>query len=229
MKIVKWYQDNWTNQVCQFGLSAALAQIGCAAVRPLFKIERKLVMVIPNHQPTPVYYPEIRPRTHEDVENTAKRGELSEPERARLHRFLNEGCFGFFAEIDGRLAGYGFLQPSGTYNFDGSGRLRIPAGMMILKNLLVFPDFRGHSLGKKLNQVRIASVPAGQTPTVFVIPENRFAIRNLKMLGFQEILAVTRTTWFKHWTRQTVKVLRDEDNSRKLIAALGRSWSSNRR
>ena len=229
MKIVKWYQNKWANRVRQFGLPAALAQIGRSAVRPLFEIERELALVIPNHQPTPVYYPEIRPMTHEDVENIAKRGELSVPVRAALHRFLNEGCFGFFAEIDGRPAGYGFVQPSGIYNFGRNGCLYIPEGMMLLKNLFVFSDFRGHSLGKKLIQARIASIPAGQTPIVFVVPENRVNIRNLKMFGFQEILVVSRTTWFKRRTCQTVKVLGHEDKSRKLIARLCWAWCSDRR
>jgi len=229
MKIVKRYLDKRISRVRQFGLPAVLKLKVLAAVRPVCEIEHELVMVIPNHQPTPVYYPEIRPMTREDVENIAKGGELSESERAAMHRFLNEGCLGFFAEIDGCPAGYGILQPSGVYNFGSNGCLHIPEGMMVLKNLFVFHDFRGESIGKKLIQVRIASIPAGQTPIAFVMPENRVNIRNLKMLGFQEILAVRRTTWFKRWTCQTVKVLGDEDTCRKLIARLCWAWSDRRR
>jgi len=91
---------------------------------------------------------------------------------------------------------------------------------MVLKNLLVFPECRGRSLGKYLNQACIAAIPAGHTPIVFVMTENRIAIRNVKMFGFKEILIVTRTTWFKRWTRQTVKVLHDGDISQKLIHGL---------
>ena len=229
MKIVKRYLDQRISRTRQFGLPALLKLKVLSVVRPVFEIERELVMVIPNHQPTPVYYPEIRPMTHEDVENIAKRGELRESERAALHRFLNEGSFGVFAEIDGRPAGYGILQPSGVYNFGSSGCLHIPEGTMVLKNLFVFPDFRGQSLGKKLIQERIASIPAGQTPIAFVVPENRVNIRNLKMFGFQEIMVVRRTTWFKRRTCQTVKVLGDEDTCRKLIARLCWAWSDRQR
>jgi len=229
MKIVKRYLDERISRVRQFGLPALLKLKVLAAVRPVFEIQRERVVVIPNHQPTPVYYPEIRPMTHEDVENTAKRGELRESERAALHRFLNEGCFGFLAEIDGCPAGYGILQPSGVYNFGISGCIHIPEGMMVLKNLFVFQNFRGQSIGKKLIQVCIASIPAGQTPIAFVVPENRVNIRNLEMLGFQKILAVRRTTWFKRWTCQTVTILGDEDMSRKLISRLCWAWTSDGR
>ncbi|MDD2303042.1 MAG: GNAT family N-acetyltransferase [Eubacteriales bacterium] len=229
MKIVKRYLEKRISRVRQFGLPALLKLKVLSVVRPVFEIERELVMVIPNHQPTPVYYPEIRPMTHEDLENAFKSREMSESLRAALHRFLNEGCFGFFAEIDGCPAGYGFVQPNGVYNFGTSGCLHIPEGMMVLKNLHVFQNFRGQSLGKKLIQARIASIPAGQTPTVFVVPENRVNIRNLKRFGFQEILAVRRRTWFKRRTCQTVKVLGDEDKSRKLIARLCWAWSDRRR
>ena len=228
LKISKWYQGKWS-RIRQFGLPAALKLKGLAAVRPVLEIERELVMVIPNHQPTPICYPKIRPMTYEDVENIAKRGELSESQRAALYNFLDDGCLGFFAEIDGCPAGYGFVQTSGVYNFGRAGCLHIPEGMMVLKNLFVFQDFRGQSLGKKLIQACIASIPAGQTPTAFVMPENRVNIRNLKMFGFQEILAVRRTAWFKSRTRQTVEVLGDEDTSRKLIARLCWAWPSNRR
>ena len=229
MKIVKRYLDKRISRVRQFGLPAVLKLKVLAAVRPVFEIERELVMVIPNHHPMPVSYPEIRPMTHEDVENIAKGEGLSESERAGLHKFLHEGCLGFFAEIDGCPSGYGFVQPYGVYNFGASGCLHVPEGMMVLKNLHVFQNFRGQSLGKKLIQACIASIPAGQTPTVFVVPENRASIRNLKMFGFQEILAVRRTTWFKRRTCQTVKVLGDEDVSRKLVARLCWAWSDRRR
>ncbi|MBK1654992.1 hypothetical protein CKO29_09790 [Allochromatium vinosum] len=215
-----WFQDKWTNRVRQFGLRAALAQAARAALRPVWEAKRDLVMAIPDHRPEPVDHAEIRRITREDVEAAADRGELTERQRTLLTGFFDEGCYGFLAEVGGRLAGYAFVQPAGAYTWAGSGRFQIPEGMRMLKNLLVFPGFRGHSLGKKLNQARIASIPADQTPIVFVMTENRFAIRNLKLFGFEEMLVVTRTTWLKRWTRQTVGVLRDGDFTRRLAAGL---------
>lgn len=226
MSVAAWIEDKWTNRVRQFGLRAALAQAARAALRPVWEVKRDLVMVIPDHRPEPADYPEICRIRGEDVNGAADRDELTERQRALLLGFLEEGCYGFKAEVGGRLAGYAFVQPSGFYRWAGSGRFQIPAGMMMLKNLLVFPGFRGHSLGKKLNHVRLASIPAGHTPIVFVITENRFAIRNLKMFGFEEMLIVTRTTWFKRWTRQKVSMKSEGATSRLLVETLNETPSS---
>ncbi len=83
-----------------------------------------------------------------DVEAAAERGELDARQRALLLGFLDEGSRGFLAEVDGRLAGYAFVQPAGVYQFAGSGRLRILERVMVLKNLLVFPAFRGALAGQ---------------------------------------------------------------------------------
>lgn len=220
MSVALWFQDRWTNRVRQFGLRAALAQAARAAIRPVCDVKRYMVMAIREHRPEPVVFPEIRPVTVEDVDRAADRGELTERQRTLLSGFLAEGCSGFLAEVEGRLAGYGFVQPAGIYAWGGIGRFQAPDGMVILKNLLVFPGFRGHSLGKKLNETRIASIPSGRTPIVFVMTENRYAIRNLKMFGFEEMMIVTRRTWFKRWTWQTVLVLNDGAITERLLRGL---------
>ncbi len=220
MSAYQWFQEKWVHRVRQFGLRAACAQAVRAALRPVVEVKRDLVMIIPNHEPRPVELPGIRPMAAEDVEAAAERGELDARQRALLLGFLGEGSRGFLAEVDGRLAGYAFVQPMGRYPFARTGRLEIPERMMVLKNLLVSPAFRGRSLGKRLNQVRIASIPAGWTPVAFVMTENRFAIRNLKMFGFEETLIVSRATWFKRWTRQNVRLVCGGERSQRLIAGL---------
>lgn len=179
-------------------------------------------MIIPNHQPHRVELPGIRPIAAQDVEAATARGELDARQRALLLGFLGEGSRGFLAEVDGRFAGYAFVQPAGRYPFARTGRLEIPERMMVLKNLLVFPAFRGRSLGKGLNQVRIASIPAGWTPVAFVMTENRVAIRNLTVFGFEETLIVRRATWFRRWTRQSVAVLCSGQACDSLLAGLDR-------
>ena len=221
MSPAKWLREKWVNRVRQFGLFASVAQVARAAVRPVYRVNRQLILAIPGHRPDPhENFSEIRDMTLDAIESAAGRGELTEAQERSLKRFLSQGCRGFLAEVDGRLAGYAFIQSPDTYTFGSSGRLRIPTATMVLKNLLVFPDFRGQSLGKKLNQARIAAVPEGHTPVVFVMTENRFAIRNLKMFGFEEMLIVTRTTWFRRWSSQKVRVLCDCDISRRLIQGL---------
>jgi hypothetical protein len=221
MRAVQWFQEKWVDRVRQFGLFASFAQALRAAVRPVWRINHDLILAILDHKPNeqPVY-PEIIDMTAEKIEAAVNRGELTGQQKTSLYNFLAEGCRGFIAEVNGRLAGYAFIQPAGTYTITDTSRMQIPAGMMILKNLLVFPEFRGHSLGKKLNQARIAAIPADQTPIVFVIMENRFAIRNLMMFGFEEILIVTKVTWFGKRSVQRIKVLRDCEISRRLIDVL---------
>ena len=205
MNIAHWFQDKWINRVRQFGLHAAFRQILLAIVRPVWQIRKNLVMAIPEHQPDKQpEHAEILDMTPHTVRNAVELGQLNERQQALLQSFLTTGCKGFFCQSDNHIAGYAFIQPAGTYVFAGSGRFQIPDGMMIFKNLLIFPQFRGHSLGKKLHQARIASIPADQTPIVFVMPENRFAIRNLKMYGFEEMLTITRITWFKKKTIQRI-------------------------
>ncbi len=220
MSAKKWLQDKWVNRVRQFGLRVSLAQAVRAAVRPVWCMNRDLILAIPNHQPNQPEYPEIQKMTVQMVEKAAQKGKLTQREENRLKRFLDQGCWGFLAEIENRFSGYIFIQPEGIYTFGNGGNFLIPEGMMVLKNLLVFPEFRGRSLGKYLNQACIAAIPAGHTPIIFVMTENRIAIRNVKMFGFKEMLIVTQTTWFKKWTRQTVKILHSGDISQKLMYGL---------
>lgn len=221
MSPARWLRDKWLNRLRQFGIRASVTQVVRAAVRPVYRVNCQLILAIPDHRPDPCgNFSEIRDMTVEAVDSAAGRGELTEPQERLLKTFLAQGCRGFLAEVDDRLAGYAFVQSTGTYPFGPGGRFQIPTAMMVLKNLLVFPGFRGHSLGKKLNQARIAAVPEDQTPLVFVMTENRFAIRNLKMFGFEEMLIVTRTTWFRRWSAQRVRVLCDSDISRRLIQGL---------
>jgi len=221
MSLVGWLQEKWVNRVRQFGFHTSLMQVICVVLRPVWRVNRDLILgVFPDHQQSPHNHPEIRDMTVEMVESAAQKGELTQRDVNRLKGFLDQGCRGFMAEIDHRIAGYIFIQPEGIYPFCRGGTFQIPEGMMVLKNLLVFPEFRGRSLGKKLNQACIATIPKDQTPIVFVMAENRFAIRNFKMFGFEEILTVTRITWLGRWTRQSVNVLYDCEISRKLIRGL---------
>ena len=77
-----------------------------------------------------------------------------------------------------------------------------------LKNLFVKPEFRGMSLGKKINEARINDIPSSCIPCVFVISDNKYAIRNLKMYGFKTQIIVNHYRFFKIYHRSKLKVLR---------------------
>ena len=79
----------------------------------------------------------------------------------------------------------------------------------MLKNLFVKPNYRGLSLGKKINEARINAIPKGCIPCGFVIPENKYAIRNLKLYGFQEQLKISHTSWFKKYTYTRLQLIHD--------------------
>jgi hypothetical protein len=70
--------------------------------------------------------------------------------------------------------------------------------------LFVVEKYRGKSIGKSLNMKRINSIPERYTPVGFVITGNRYAIRNLKYCGFEELMIVKITTIFYKWSRLKV-------------------------
>ncbi|MFB0925839.1 MAG: GNAT family N-acetyltransferase, partial [Vicingaceae bacterium] len=115
---------------------------------------------------------------------------------------------GYYIEINNELAAWGFVQTKGTYKY-GSYFYDLPESVHMLKNLYVKPNYRGMSLGKKINEARINAIPEGCIPCVFVIPENKYAIRNLKLYGFQEQLKISHTSWFKKYTYTRLQLIHD--------------------
>jgi ribosomal protein S18 acetylase RimI-like enzyme len=118
--------------------------------------------------------------------------------------FLTEGCEGIGAEVDGQLAGYAWIQSSGDYTFGRRRKVKVPSGYVVMKNLHVHPPFRGQRIGQKLNAARLALTPVGQIPVVFIIPENRYAIRNWEKFGFQRVAEVKQWRWLgRPWHMRT--------------------------
>ena len=66
----------------------------------------------------------------------------------------------------------------------------------MVKNLYVNPAFRGQGIAGKLDLARLSRC-AGKTVFAFIIPENRFAIRNWKKHGMQPVLAIRLERFFK--------------------------------
>jgi len=137
-----------------------------------------------------------------------------------LSSFLDEGCRGICTEIDGKLAGYAWVQYEGEYNFGRLGRIIIPSGHVIFRNLFVFPEYRGNKLGPKLNAARLALIPAKHVPVVFIIPENRYAIRNWEKYGFERMLEITKSHWIGGRWRMQLKRLSDSLEANVLLKVL---------
>jgi GNAT superfamily N-acetyltransferase len=218
MRMGEWFQEKWINRVRQFGILASLIRIFKIVIKPIYRNSCYFILAIRNHRPDSYMVDsDIHFMTAEWIESIIKQETITKEHKFNLKKFLSQGCQGFMAEIDGRFAGYVFNQPAGECSFGYKGRFRIPPEMMLLRWLFVFSEFRGHSLGKKFVQAMIAATPADMIPITFVKADNRFALRNNKMYGFEEMLRATRTTWFGRWSTQKFEVLCDSEISRRLI------------
>ena len=204
------FRGRWRNRVLQFGLLTSVRQACSALIRPVRRVEAFLFLAIPDHSPTSDSVQSCSALNVEDLEVGKRHGSLSDAQRENFLRFLQTGCFGFKAEIDGAPAGFAFVQKEGALVF-GTTQMQIPEGFMLLKNLLVLPEFRGRSLGKHLNQRRINAIPKGVVPLVLVVVENQFAIRNLEMFGFKQMLIAKKITWIRKWSKTKVDLIDKSD------------------
>lgn len=208
------------NRVRQFGLPSAAGQIVRGSIRPVVQTNRDLVFIIPGFWGYEFHDRCISPLTAERIERAAATGELDESQARLLRGFIAEGSQGLCAEVDGRLAGYAWVQFAGEYRFGPSGRLPIPPNHANLKYLMVLPAYRGCKLGQKLNAARLTMIPAGKIPVVFIMPENRYAIRNWEALGFQRVLQVRQARWLRGRARTSVSWLNRCDEAEALYRTL---------
>jgi GNAT superfamily N-acetyltransferase len=191
-----------------YGLRATAMKVLRALFRKVYSLERNIAFIILDFQGYEFHDPCISPLTAGRIERAAVASELDESQARLLNGFIEEGSRGVCAEVDGKLAGYAWVQFEGEYRFGPSGRLQIPSNHAIVKNLMVLPQYRGCKLGQKLNAARLAMIPAGSIPVVFIILENRFAIRNWEKLGFQRVIQVELKKWCGRIARADVRWLK---------------------
>ena len=165
-------------------------------MRRVCRVDRFVIFIIPKFSGQVFEDPSLTSVTRERIQRAAAAGDVDEAEAESMMTLIGQGCRGIGAEIDGRLAGHAWIQFEGEYRFGQCGRMAIPPKHAVAKNLFVFSRFRGHDLGSKLNVARLAMIPAGHTPVGFIIPENRYAIRNWERYGFERVLAWRQSLWF---------------------------------
>jgi len=183
------------NRVLQYGWRRCCLRALQALLRPAYRSSTDLLFVLPDFQGQYFEDAILRPITQETIDKALQAGDLCPAEAQLLTCFLDEGSRGIYAAVYGRLAGYAWVQDSGEYRFGRAGRLTIPPKVSVVKNLHVFPEFRGIKLGQKLNAARLAMINPRRTPVVFIVPENRYAIRNWEKYGFQRALEVKQWRW----------------------------------
>jgi ribosomal protein S18 acetylase RimI-like enzyme len=215
-------QDKIVNRIRQFGIGPSLVQIVQAGVRYIYVSNRNIVFVIRDFLSSTFEDSAIVPMTKERIERALVEGVLNERPVRLLTAFLEEGSRGLCAEIDGHLAGYAWIQFGGRYVFGRNGKLEIPPKYAIVKNLWVSPEFRGQKNWTETQCSAAGSCSCRHTPVVFIIPENRYVIRNWERHGFQRVLEINEGRWFKGAWKMNVKHLTESPEAESLVSALER-------
>lgn len=211
------------NRVRQYGVGPSVLQLVRAGFRFGVGYYRASVFLIPNFEGMTYQDPCIALLTHERLKHATAAGEIDLKQSQLLNGFLDEGALGVYAQIDGKFAGYAFVQMSGNYTYGRSGQMTIPSGYAIVKNLFINPIYRGRQLGQKLNVARLALISKGVTPVGFIIPENRYAIRNWEKYGFRKVISVVRWRFFNGRWKTSLKRLSDSPLAGPLLKALAES------
>lgn len=213
------------DRIKQFGYISTLKTAFKALVRPVFKISEFEVLVINNHKST-VINNSVRLISIEKLIYWKEKNEISAVEYKRFFKFINNHCIGYYIEIENRLAAWGFVQTNGQYKY-GNSFYQIPNNVNILKNLFVKPEYRGMSLGKFINETRVGNISSGSLPCVFVIPENRYAIRNLKKVGFENSLRISQYILLKKYTKTVIKKYTNNTITDLVVSGFNKSKNNN--
>jgi len=221
MTILQFIRVNITYRIRQFGLVNAVRQLIRFFIRPIYiKNEDNVLAIIQRKPISPELYSNVMPLTIELISSNRTKWGIDEKKASVWINLLKNGCKGFVVEKDGEIAGYGFVQFTGVYKFGRTGKFMIPHSTAVLKNLFVDYKYRGQGIGKQINAARIASIPENYIPIGFVIPENKYAIRNLKMYGFEEILKIKRSIWLGRWIKQKITIYANNEITKQIIAGL---------
>jgi len=216
MPRTNFLQKNLIDRWLQFGGKAALRQTLSFPFRFLCKKKQSIVLIVENHNRPPQTVEGAQRVTFPLIDAARRREMLSDIDAQRFRNFLDSGCLGFWIEQEGQICGHAFVQMEGIYTFGQTGAYRLPPNTAMLRNLEVYSRFRGRGLGPQLNRLRLGAIPEGYIPMGLVIPENRYALRNLQALGFDPVMLVTRHTWCRRWTRQRLHYLKETDLTRRL-------------
>lgn len=197
----------------QFGFKNAVLRVMKSFLKPFFYISTDIILVVDGKRP-------IQQRNEKIVISIIEKSDLNEliiqktlDENLlwKFDRFLNDNCTGLLAYFNHSLSGYSFIQHKGVYKFASKTHFIIPEKISVIKNLLVYPEYRGLSIGKSLNLSSITTIPLNKYPLAFVKADNRYALRNFKLYGFKEKVKVRTIIWFSRWRLQKISLLSMQD------------------
>lgn len=203
------------NKIKQYGSVNTIKFAGLSLLRTLIEIRTYKVLAILNHHPKSSMG-KVSKITLSQIDEWYKKEIINESEMIRFKNFLKNNCIGYYIKEGDEIAGWAFVQQDGKYIY-GKSEYVIPNNVEVLKNLFVNPKYRGQSYGKLLNEARINSIPHDKIPIGFVIKENRFALRNLKLFSFEEVLKVTSITFFKKWKKERITKIKSGKTGEELL------------
>jgi len=206
------------NRLKQYGLVNTVVSILSLIIRPLVQFRTFIVLA---YQEVPKSKGQQQIITVDKAKQWHLDGSISEKDFNTFIKFLDDDCTGYFIEVNKKIAAWGFIQNSGIYQYAGNQLYKLPKNVNILKNLYVKPQYRGQSLGKKINQIRLKAIGIENTPIVFVVSNNRYALRNLKILGFNEYVIIKHTKWFNKINKRKINVLNSHKFSKQILKGFG--------
>lgn len=205
---------NFIDTLKQYGLYNTLIKIFFYMLKPFIRINSFIVLY---HRGTTNYENKLKLITKDKIEIWFNNQEINELDYNRFKNFVNKNCIGFYIEVENELAAWGFNQMSGKFIYGENYSYNLPNNCYMLKNLYVKPQFRGKSLGPKINKARVDNKINKEIGLCFVIPENRYAMRNLKKIGCEESILVKYTIWFNKIYRRNIKVLNSNKISNNIL------------
>lgn len=212
---------NLIDRCKQYGWRSSISQLLRASIKKIYLCNKDIVFIIPNFLGYEFKDNTIRTMDSDRIDQADKQGALNPTQVSLLKQFISCGCKGIYKQINGKMAGYAWVQFTGEYSFGTSGKMLIPDGFAVMKNLYVFPEFRGRGIGQELNAARLSLVPAGICPVGFIIPENKYAIRNWEKYGFTRVASIRLSRWlFGTWKLKIVKLNNECDRTDTLLAAI---------
>jgi hypothetical protein len=194
--MIRNFYRSLVNSYKQFGLFQSLSHIILRVISKLYYVQRMYVYVIPYFKNYDYIDDEIKVFNKSVVSGLLKDEVISTVEFDKFNSFLNMDMRGFYILKDKQLAGYSWIQYGGDYNLCKWLSINITKQFAVFRNLYVNPQFRGLSLGKRLNKIRLANIDPEIIPVGFVIAENKYAKRNLEKYGFQTAVQLNYKRFF---------------------------------
>tara|TARA_B100000925_G_scaffold171416_1_gene129111 strand:+ start:12439 stop:13089 length:651 start_codon:yes stop_codon:yes gene_type:complete len=209
MKLLDLYKQFGIIGICKRGINHL--------INPFFKLTEIIVVAIPNHKKNDTFTNNsVKLMTKKRVAEWHRNNYINDSEAKKFNNFLDSFCTGYYVEIKNELAAWGFVQNKGKYQY-GEYIYDIPNKVYILKNLFVKSKFRSKSLGKLINEARIMGVPNNCIPCGFVLPDNHYAMRNLKLYGFQEYFKVSHSICFNINMKIRFQIIKDNKLNKHII------------